>query len=173
MVWIFIVAGLLIMLGLYLSWTAGRLDRIHARVDASKAVLEAELLRRSSGALDIASAGFLDPASSVVLSDAASHARTNEDEQAQSDLSSVLGAMFGDEEEVAELREDPAVASALDELGATCRRAAHARRFHNGIVRGAQRLRRKRLVRWFGLAGHAPWPETMEFDDAIPPALSS
>lgn len=172
MVWVIVVVGLLIVLGAYLSWTAGRLDRIHARVDASKAVLEAELLRRSSAALDVASAGFLDPASSVVLSDAASNARTVEDEQSESDLSSVLSAVFGDPADVAELRQEPAVASALDELGAACRRAAHARRFHNGIVRGAQRLRRKRLVRLFGLAGHAPWPETVELDDTIPAALS-
>jgi hypothetical protein len=29
-------------------------------------------------------------------------------------------------------------------------------------------LRRKRLVRWFRLAGHASWPEPFEIDDGPP-----
>ena len=61
----------------------------------------------------------------------------------------------------------------MDELGATCRRAGHARRFHNDTVRAARRLRRKALVRWLGLAGHTPWPDTVELDDEVPRGLAS
>ncbi|WP_166350525.1 hypothetical protein [Phytoactinopolyspora limicola] len=177
MIWIPVVVGVLFLLGVYLSWTAGRLDRLHARVDASRAVLDAELLRRSASALELATANLLDPATSVVVADAASRARTagdNERYQAESDLTAVLTAALGEPEELAAWREDvPLLADALGELSLACRRAAHARRFHNEVVRAAQRLRRKVLVRWLRLAGHAPWPETAELDDTIPRAFNS
>lgn len=35
----------LILIGVYLSWTAGRLDRLHSRIDAARAALDAQLLR--------------------------------------------------------------------------------------------------------------------------------
>lgn len=177
MTWIAIVVGLVVLLGVYLSWTAGRLDRLHARVDASLAVLDAELLRRSASALELATAGLLDPATSILIADAASRARvTGNDDgdrfQAESDLTAVLTAGLDDPEAIAALREEePALAAPLDELGMACRRVAHARRFHNEMVRGAQRLRRKALVRWLRLAGRAPWPETVEFDDTVPRAF--
>lgn len=175
--WISVAIGLLLVLGVYLSWTAGRLDRLHARVDASRAVLDAELLRRSASALELATAGLLDPATSVLIADAASRARTVDEEsryQSESDLTAVLCTAFDDPADLKVLRdEDPAIIVPLDELGMACRRAAHARRFHNEMVRGAQRLRRKLLVRWLRLAGHAPWPESVELDDTVPRAFNA
>ena len=35
LIWILVA---LVAIGLYLSWTAGRLDRLHARIDATRAV---------------------------------------------------------------------------------------------------------------------------------------
>lgn len=176
MQWVLITIAVLAALGVYLSWTAGRLDRRHTRLDASRAVLDAEFLRRSGSVLDIATAGLLDPATSVVLADAASRARTADDTeryQAESDLTAVLVAAFDDPDDLVPLRDDPAAAAALDELAMACRRAAHARRFHNELVRGAIRLRRKALVRWLRLAGYAPMPETVELDDRVPPGLAT
>ncbi|GDY58054.1 hypothetical protein SVIO_086770 [Streptomyces violaceusniger] len=46
-----------------------------------------------------------------------------------------------------------------------------ARRFHNDAVRAARALRRHRTVRWFRLAGHAPFPLAFEMDDEPPAAL--
>ena len=43
-----------------------------------------------------------------------------------------------------------------------------ARRFHNDAVRAARALRRHRTVRWFRLAGHAPFPLAFEMDDEPP-----
>lgn len=170
-----LIAGVVLLgLGIYLSWTAGRLDRMHARVDASRAVVDAELLRRSAAVLEIATTGQLDPATSVLLADAASRAHSADEagrDQAESDLTTVLVAAFGEAEEVTALRREAGLGGTLDELTAACRRAAHARRFHNSMVRGAQRLRRKPLVRWLRLAGRAPWPETIELDDTVPAGL--
>lgn len=196
MEWV-VVVGLAVaaLLGVYLSWTAGRLDRLHARVDAARGVLDAQLHRRSGAALDVASGGLLDPASAMLVADAASRARTIDPqraenaatglsgfreqpgtglgsgrEQAESDLTQALVETLDDPGYIAELRAEGA-GDALDDLAAACRQVGHARRFHNDTVRAARRLRRKYVVRWLRLAGRAPWPETVEFDDAIPKGL--
>lgn len=176
MKWIIIVATVAVLFGAYLSWTAGRIDRLHARVEAARAVLDAQLLRRSGAALDVASGGLLDPASAVLVADAATRARTlegGEREQAESDLTAALSAALDDAEFVARLRTEEGAEAALDELAAACRRVGHARRFHNDTVRSTRRLRGKALVRWFRLAGHAARPDTVEFDDSVPPTLAA
>ncbi|HEX6197345.1 MAG TPA: hypothetical protein VFZ37_15630 [Jiangellaceae bacterium] len=195
MEWVIAGIAVVALLGVYLSWTAGRLDRLHARVDAARGVLDAQLHRRSGAALDMASGGLLDPASAMLVADAASRARTvdphrAEDaatglsgfrehpgtglgsgrEQAESDLTQALGQTLNDPGYIAELRAEGA-GDALDDLAAACRQVGHARRFHNDTVRAARRLRRKPVVRWLRLAGHAPWPETVEFDDEVPKGL--
>ena len=62
-------------LGLWLSWTANRLDRMHHRIDVARASLDTQLLRRSGAALELATSGALDPARSLLLVDAAHQAR--------------------------------------------------------------------------------------------------
>jgi hypothetical protein len=174
--WIVPVLVIIVLLGIYLSWTARRIDRLHWRVEASRAVLDAQLLRRSGAVLDLAGGGLLDPASAVLIADAASRARTVEEsgrEQAESELTEALGAALADPEHTGSMRSHSGADVALDELSAACRRVGHARRFHNDTVRATRRLRRKALVRWLGLAGRAPWPETVEFDDEIPRGLAT
>lgn len=176
MEWIVPVLVIIVLLGIYLSWTARRIDRLHWRVEASRAVLDAQLLRRSGAVLDLAGGGLLDPASAVLIADAASRARTVEEsgrEQAESELTEALGAALADPEHTGSMRSHSGADAALDELSAACRRVGHARRFHNDTVRATRRLRRKALVRWLGLAGRAPWPETVEFDDEIPRGLAT
>ncbi len=56
-------------------------------------------------------------------------------------------------------------------LRQACERVELARRFHNDAVAQAQRVRRKRVVRWARLAGHAWMPVTFEIDDAMPSGL--
>ena len=48
-----------------------------------------------------------------------------------------------------------------------------ARRFHNDAVRAARAVRRHRVVRWFRLAGHAPFPLAFEMDDEPPAVLTA
>src|SRR3954447_24699681 len=45
-----------VLIGEYLSWTAGRLDRLHNRVNAAWASLDAQLVRRAAIAGEIAHA---------------------------------------------------------------------------------------------------------------------
>lgn len=160
---------------MYLSWTAGRLDRLHARIDAARAALDAQLLRRASVAQEMATSGLLDPAASIVLYEAAHAARQADDEQrevAESDLSQALRAVFGEAPQVETVREAPGGQEAVTELIAGVRRVPMARRFHNDAVRAARAVRRHRLVRYFRLAGHAPFPLTFEMDDEPPTALA-
>src|ERR1700733_2356653 len=71
-----IVVVVVAILGVYVSWRAGRLDRLHARLEARRAALDVALVRRSSVALELASSGLLDPATSLLLASAAHDARS-------------------------------------------------------------------------------------------------
>lgn len=170
------VAVAIIAIGLYLSWTAGRLDRLHARIDAARAALDAQLLRRASVAQELATAGVLDPAASIVLYQAAHAARQADAEQrevAESELSQALRAVFAEAGAVEEVRVAPGGTAAIGELTQAVRRVPMARRFHNDAVRAARAVRRHRVVRWFRLAGHAPFPLAFEMDDEPPAGLTA
>ncbi|MFE7528141.1 hypothetical protein ACFU7Y_20840 [Kitasatospora sp. NPDC057542] len=159
---------------MYLSWTAGRLDRLHARIDAARAALDAQLVRRASVAMELATSSLLDPAASLLL-DAAHAARQAEDDQrevAESQLSLALRAVFEEPAQVAALMAEPGGEDAVRDLTAAVRRVPMARRFHNDAVRAARAVREHRLVRYFRLAGKAPFPLAFEMDDAPPPALT-
>ena len=61
----------LVLLGWYLSYTAARLHRLHTRVEGALAALDAQLVRRADTAVELANSGVLDPATSLLLADAA------------------------------------------------------------------------------------------------------
>ncbi|MCQ4082751.1 hypothetical protein NGB36_19620 [Streptomyces sp. RB6PN25] len=174
LIWIAAAGVAVVLLGLYLSWTAGRLDRLHARIDAARAALDAQLLRRASVAQELATAGVLDPAASILLYQTAHAARQAEDEHrevAESELSQALRAVFAEADAVQAVRDAPGGPEAASELTAAVRRTPMARRFHNDAVRAARAVRRHYVVRWLRLAGHAPFPLAFEMDDEPPPEL--
>lgn len=171
-VWLLVAAVVLVSAALWANWTASRLDRLHHQVETARAALDGQLVRRSAVALEVASSGLLDPASSVLLADAAHQARAVPEEDrelAESALSAALRAVLGDAESRTGLAdEEPAGRELLDELDTASRRVVLARTFHNDAVTAALRVRRKRLVRWLRLAGNAAMPEYFEIDDAPP-----
>jgi hypothetical protein len=170
------IAVAVVLLGVYLSWTAGRLDRLHARIDAARAALDAQLLRRASVAQELATSGVLDPAASIVLYQTAHAARQAQDEQrevAESELSQTLRVVFTESDAVLAVTQAPGGPETVGELTAAVRRTPMARRFHNDAVRAARAVRRHRMVRWFRLAGHAPFPLAFEMDDEPPTALTA
>jgi hypothetical protein len=172
--WVLVTVALLVVLVWYLSWTAARLDRLHARLEGARAALDAQLVRRASVTLELATSGLLDPASSILLADAAHGAREATEEAreyAESDLSRGLRAAL-EADVVAELSADPVGRELLADVGSATHRVTLARRFHNDAVRAAVVVRRKRTVRLLRLAGHAPVPPSFEMDDAPPPALA-
>jgi len=169
----------LVVVGWYLTFSASRLDRLHARLEGARSALDAQLVRRASVALQIASSGRLDPATGLLLADAAHHARESDGadqsvrESAESDLTRALTAAFADSTLTDELAGDPVGRELLHELGSACLRVALARRFLNDVVISARVVRRKWVVRSLRLAGHAPWPQTFEINDTPPQSLPS
>lgn len=174
----------LVLVGWYLSYSAARLDRLHARVEGTLAALDAQVVRRAEATLELANAGVLDAASALMLADAASwslaaaeEADTTspsfpaERESSESALSEALSLALSSDG-VRVLQEDPGYgADILSRVRATGLRVQLARRFHNEAVTDVRRMRRKRVVHLFRLAGHAILPGTVEFDDELPTAL--
>lgn len=175
MSWFLAALVVVVLIGFLLSWTATRVDRLHHRLEGAQSALEAQLYRRSGEALEVATSGLLDPASSLLLAEAAREARSASEEareSAESNLTKALAAAFADPETRVELLQQPGADELLGELWAACRRVEMARRFHNDTVATTRALRSKKLVRWFRLAGHAQMPQTIELDDTPPPGLA-
>ncbi|HEY7717909.1 MAG TPA: hypothetical protein VH915_04060 [Pedococcus sp.] len=185
--WVAAVLAVLIGAAWYLSYSAARLDRLHSRVEGALSALDAQLVRRAEATLELANSGALDPASGLILAGAASESLEAHNERAGEDL--LEGQHFAGREVlesdltealqialppdvVEQLRTDPGLAgeAALARVESAARRVQLARRFHNDAVSDVQRVRRKAVVRWFRLAGHAELPQTIEFDDEAPGA---
>jgi hypothetical protein len=167
---------LVVVIALYLNQTAGRLDRLHIRVDKAQASLDELLLLRSALVSELATSGLLDPATSVVMAEAAHEARSAAPwsrAQAQTELTQVLQAAFDDPHDVAVLRSEPAGDVLLEELADIIRRVHLAQQFLDDAVRSCVRVRSQRVVRWLRLAGRAPWPVAQSFEDQAPAALAA
>lgn len=171
-IFIVIVMMSLVFFILYLGMTAGRIDRLHRRIDVALISLDSHLLRRSGVTLELASTGFLDPASSVLISAAAHAARLSTDlsstqrDKAESELTSALNAVL-DVEEIEVIHSEIGGSEILDECVASSRRVELSRRFLNDAVRACVQLRRQRSARWFHLAGRTPFPQTREIHDHV------
>lgn len=188
-----LVGAVLVVLGWRLWVSASRLDRLHRKVAASRLALDAQLVRRASAAVELAASGEFDPASAVIVAEAAHGVLDDDDADAEpvgpgqldgplggmsaertlaeSDLSATLRTVLEDPDEVRELRSTPDGDAFVTALSEAWFRAQLARRFHNEAVAQASRLRRSWYVRLFRLAGHAPMPQPVDLDDAWPPAL--
>jgi len=174
-VWWLLVAVLVVVV-VYLSNTAGRLDRLHRRVEVSRYNLARALERRRDLAELTAGVGLLDPASALLIDDAVARVDRAEEADAlesvevglaESDLSAVLAAVFADREEVALVAGQPG-ADAVGRLADSCRRVQIGRRFYNDAVNATRSMRQRRVVRLFRLQGTAPMPRSFEMNDQLP-----
>src|SRR5260370_5620953 len=129
---VILIIALAVLVGVYVSWRAGRLDRLHARVEAAGAALDAALLRRSSVALELAACGVLDPATSLLLAEAAHDARAAGEptELAESDLTRALRAVFGQPDFRKMLNGQGSADELLAELEAAAHQVSLARTFY-------------------------------------------
>jgi hypothetical protein len=163
------VVAAVAILGVYISWRAGRLDRLHARLEAARAALDAALVRRSSVALELASSGLLDPATSLLLAGAAHDARSanNDQELPESDLTRALRAVFGQPGFRSSLTGVEGAEELLTELESAAHQVFLARKFYNDAVAATRAARRRPLARLLRLAGGAPLPEFFEIEDSL------
>jgi len=153
-----------VIIASYITWTAGRLDRLHARVDAAEAALDAQLVRRAVAAEALPRSLAGDRIIELrATAQVARNAGPTGREAAENDLSRVLRqlGLDRDAKEVAELS-----------LAAT--RVGLARQFYNDAVRDTRAVRFRPLVRLLRMAGHRPMPAYFEIDDtglAVPQGL--
>lgn len=150
-----------VLLASYVTWTAGRLDRMHARVDAAWAALDAQLVRRAAAARALLPLLPAGPESAALerAASAALEAGEAGREVVENDLSRALRAAWpllpaGSEAE-----------QAVAELETAATRVGLARSFHNSAVVDTRALRRRRLPRALRLAGHRAVPAFFDVDD--------
>lgn len=169
---------------------ARRLDRLHQRILASRDSLSRLLLRRASEAELLAHAAGLDSGGGPGLVDAArAYIRDGGDQLTTDGLDRRTSAQRqADRVEVnarlerasavtrairetltpdvrAQIEADPQANARLEALDATCYRIELTRNVHNVDVAGVRALRSARMVKLLRLAGHAPVPEPIDFDD--------
>jgi hypothetical protein len=179
---IILIIAAALFVGVYVSWRAGRIDRLHARVDMARVALDVTLLRRGSLALELAVSGLLDPATSLLLAAAVHETRAggsggavppgeNSESRprdlAESDLTRALRAAFSQPD----FRSSLSGIDGADELLAEVEAASHqvflARKFYNDLVGATREARRRPLARTLRLAGRAKAPEFFEMDDSL------
>jgi hypothetical protein len=177
----FIAAAALVVVVAAVWYAASRIDRMHRRVERSRGTLRVQLVRRASVVLDLAHSGLWDPVSSIVVGESAREAIASLDDASpdaplvagpQSELTATLRAALGEPDDIAHEMSRPEHAAMLAELASVWYRAQLARRFYNEAVLMTHRLRSRRAVRIFHLAGRTPMPETFEMDDAPPQGLN-
>jgi hypothetical protein len=174
-VWLAVAAAVVaVAVAVWLWWTASRLDRMHHRIDLSRAALDTALARRSAVVLELGACGWLDPPRALLLLDSAHAAReapTTEQLQSESELSQTLRAVLEDPDEARQGRQQPGVGELLDALARDSHQVEVARSIHDDLVTSGRRLRGTRRVRWLRLAGSAPQPEVLDLDDDPPRTL--
>ena len=143
---------ILLLVAWWLSGLASRLDRALARVQRSWAVLDTALVRRAERAVELARVPGVDPATTLLVCDAAAEALELDlpqgtREQAESNLSHVLDLVQ------------------LPGLELEQERTVLARRLHNDAVSTARGLRRRPGVRAFRLADPSAEPQPFEMAD--------
>jgi hypothetical protein len=179
--WLALAALLVALLGGWTAFTATRLDRLHARLDAAQAALDAQLVRRVAALRHAVESDVSVPVGAAehpaATASAADRARYEALEQATLTAS-------GPDRQVAENEVGRAIADLAtgdrwlsgtqrSELHESAVRVSIARRFYNDAVRDTRTLRNRRLARLLHLAGHRDLPQFFDIDDTIPDGLTS
>ena len=162
------ILGFLVIsiLAWYLSFLATRLDRLHGRVETSWANLDVLLQRRAAIAIEIARSDIADPASALLLTFTAHQAReasVRDRSQAESGLTGALGILLENAENIS----SPIELDLLRELDDLTTKIKVAIAMHIEAVNRTHMVRKKILIRFFRLAGHAPEPVVYEFEGDV------
>jgi hypothetical protein len=163
--WLIAAVLVAVVLTSWVTFTVTRLDRLHARVDAAQAALDAQLVRRAAALLHVA-----ESAGEVVRDDQRIHL--------EAVASNALNASLEDREAVENavgravvelaVQQDHLPAAAADELREAGARVLIARRFYNDAARDTRALRGRRMPRLLRLAGRRDMPQFFDIDDTLP-----
>ncbi|MGW4463547.1 hypothetical protein [Micromonospora sp. NPDC004704] len=150
--WLVGAVAVIGLIAVYLSWTAGRVDRLHIRVASAARSLDAHLLRRAAAAAVLAEEHLsveLYAAARIALD-----AGPEEREAAENDLTRQLRF-------TPISADDPAAESVI----AASRRLGLARQVHTDLVRDALTARRRPVVRLLRMARKHERPTYFDVDD--------
>ena len=156
-----------VVAAIYLSQMAGRLDRLHIRVDNSRRALQDQLLRRASEAAELAALPGATTPDLAVAFDTYAHVVRRDEEinpEIEEALTVALNFALPDVQTIAAIAGVTGGSEILDELQGTCRKVEYAKTFHDDAVRQCQTMRGKPIVKIFRLWGTAAWPERLECD---------
>ena len=170
------VVAVVVLLGSYTTWTAGRMDRLRGRVATTWATLDAQLVRRAAAATELAAHArrhrLLPETVAKPMEEAgrlAAQAQAAAREDVENDLSRAIatalaGPDLGAGETTRRLHAD--LAEAVTRVGL-------ARQFYNDAVRDTLRLRRRWLPRLLRLRHrHEAPPRFFEIADTELPGLA-
>jgi hypothetical protein len=163
--WLIAAVVVAVLLTSWITFTLTRLDRLHARVDAAQAALDAQLVRRAAALLHVAESSdaplpddertHLDQVSEEALS-----ASLDDRETAENAVGRAMVELAARHTDLS-----PAAAEELHEAGT---RVLIARRFYNDAVRDTRNLRGRRMPRLLHLAGRRDMPQFFDIDDTLP-----
>jgi hypothetical protein len=164
--WLILAVAVAILLSMWVTFTLTRLDRLHARVDAARAALDAQLVRRAAALQHVAESPDTDlpSAERARFGDLAQDALTSTGsgrEAVENAVGRAVTHLAGGSVRVG--------ADAVAELREAAARVEVARRFYNDAVRDTRTLRMRRMPRLLRLAGNAELPRFFDIDDTLPP----
>lgn len=164
--WLVLAVVLAVLLSMWVTFTLTRLDRLHARVDAARAALDAQLVRRAAALQHVAEAPEtgIRTAERTAYAELAQAALTTPGPEGREAAENAVGRA---------VREVAGGSMAIgDEADAELREAAArvqvSRRFYNDAVRDTRTLRARRMPRLLRLAGTADLPQFFDIDDTLP-----
>lgn len=174
--WFVLAVVLAVLLSMWVTFTLTRLDRLHARVDAAWAALDAQLVRRAAALQHVAEDDdsgapprLREPCERAALDalgvvDAKRSASVDVDSYraARQAAENAVGHRMGQLGEIAVMLHPRAV----EELREGAARVQVARRFYNDAVRDTRALRSRRMPRVLRLAGRRAMPEFFDIDDS-------
>lgn len=181
--WLIAAVLVAIVLTSWITFTLTRLDRLHARVDAAQAALDAQLVRRAaavqhlgempgSGVPDETARHLVQTARSALAIPNSEHEVTDgalgpgirgldsssQDRRvAENEVGRAIAGLAGLRERLP--------AAAVEELSEAATRVMIARRFFNDAVRDTRTLRSRRMPRLLHLAGRREPPQFFDIDD--------
>jgi hypothetical protein len=163
--WLIAAVLVAILLTFWVTLTLTRLDRLHARVDAAQAALDAQLVRRAAALLQLAErpdSGLAPQRAAELISTArAALAVRHWQESDRRAMENQVGrAIAGLQQDRPRLPQD-----AVTELAEAATRVMIARRFFNDAVRDTRTLRARRMPRLLHLAGRRELPLFFDIDD--------
>jgi hypothetical protein len=146
------VVAFVVAIATYVTWTATRVDRLHARATAAAAALDAQSVRRAAAAAELGERESMVEAQ--VAARAVLVAEPEDRQAAENDLTRAL--------RLAATKFEPEDLGAVSEAS---RRLALARQVHSDLVRDALAIRQRPLVRLLRLTRRHQQPTFFDIDE--------